>query len=470
MPSTGGRTLQLNTWLIQFLRNLRGSYWFVPGTMVIVAIALSAAMLEIDSRLELSWAQKTSWIFAARSDGARSVLSTIAGSMIGIAGVTFSMTLVSVSFAAANYGPRVIGNFMRDRGNQVTLGTFIATFVYAILVLRRVRGGSDDLSALVPHLSLLVALFLTLLSVAVLVYFIHHVPETINVSRLIAGIGRSLTEGMVKVFPAEVGSGSSAERGSSEGRTDQEEHPTLELCSKSIGYLQVLNEDRLFELAREHDLVLVLQFRPGDFAIEGDGLLRVHPGNVSKEAIKELLACFAFGSERTAAQDPLFQADQLVEILGRALSPGVNDPYTAISCLQWLQSALCVAATHEPPSARRYDAQGRLRLVARPLTFERLVKSVVSSSLQYVASDRNVAVRFAGMLGAVAVRAPTEDRRALVLEQLAHLQRSAEEHLPLQLHRDEIAKRCTEIRRMVDDPAARRALLDDGRSWIGGSA
>ncbi|MEO1135283.1 MAG: DUF2254 family protein, partial [Pseudomonadota bacterium] len=172
--------------LIKIIEDLRASYWFIPGCMTIAALFLSFFMQWLDAQYGAAWLRDYDWATATRTEGARSVLTVIAGSIIGVAGVTFSITIVAVSYASANFGPRLIGNFMRDRGNQLTLGTFIATFVYCLMILRTVRNAaaedaSQSFDAFVPHLSILMALGLSLASIGVLIYFFHHVPETINV-------------------------------------------------------------------------------------------------------------------------------------------------------------------------------------------------------------------------------------------------------------------------------------------------
>ena len=186
--------------LLDLWDTLRSSYWFIPSLMAVGAVVLSVVTTMADGRVGSDWIDGVSWLYANKPEGARTLLSTVAGSMIGVAGVTFSITIASVVYASGQYGPRLLSNFMRDTGNQVTLGTFIATFLYGLLVLRTIRtadegsGGanpSGDLTgAFVPHIAILVGLVLALASIAVLIYFIHHVPDSIHVSNVIAGIGR----------------------------------------------------------------------------------------------------------------------------------------------------------------------------------------------------------------------------------------------------------------------------------------
>jgi uncharacterized membrane protein len=142
--------------------------------MALLAILLGALMIWVDVRLGSNWIKGVSWYQQIRADGAREVLSTIAGSMVTVAGVVFSITIVALSYASSQYGPRVLTNFMSDRGNTITLGTFIATFLYSLMVLRTIRGGDDEF---VPQYSVIVAMLLAVCSIGVLIYFIHHVPQ-----------------------------------------------------------------------------------------------------------------------------------------------------------------------------------------------------------------------------------------------------------------------------------------------------
>lgn len=454
----------------QLLRAIRASYWFIPTLMMLGAVLLSLATETLDTRISAPWLERLGPLGDNRPEGARAVLSTIASSMITVAGVTFSTTMVSVSFAAGQFGPRLIGNFMRDRGNQATLGVFIATFVYCLMVLRSVRSESASVAhdaAFVPHVSLVVAMALALACVGVLIYFIHHVPETINVGRITAQVGRALDRDLRSLFPEiddEVGAAASGDR---EGL---DWHGAQDVPSQRRGYLEAVDLDALCLHAVEHDVVVRLQYRPGDFAHRGDVLMQVLADAPLDDATKATLAgCVAFGRERTAAQNVLFLSDQLIEILARALSPGTNDPYTAVNCINWLGSALIGAADRRPAASHRHDDEGRLRVVAYPLSFERFAASVYGSALQYVATDRNAALALLTVTAEAAVRAGTERRRGVFVEHARQVAAAAGERLPLEADRREVARRLEVIEQLAVDPALRVALRDD-QGWFGGTA
>lgn len=193
----------MRAWLLTLSDRLRESYWFIPTIMAVAAILLAGWMIALDNYQGSNWMDGVPWLYAARPDGARSLLSSIGGSMIGVAGTTFTVTTAAVVYASGRYGPRSLSNFMSDRGNQVTLGTFIATFVYSMVVLRTIRspgasGAGAD--AFVLQLSLLVAVLLVLCSIAVLIFFIHHVPTRIHINSVIEEIGDRLLARSVRGF------------------------------------------------------------------------------------------------------------------------------------------------------------------------------------------------------------------------------------------------------------------------------
>ena len=194
--------------LLRWSNDLRESYWFVPTVMAVAALLLALAMVYVDSHAGSTWMDGLAWLYAARPDGARSLLSSIGGSMIGVAGTTFSVTIAAVVYASGQYSPRLLSNFMSDRGNQVTLGTFIATFVYSLVVLRTIRSAGESgagAPVFVPQLALLVALILVLCSIAVLIFFIHHVPMRIHINNVIERIGDRLIREIDTRFPTFVG-------------------------------------------------------------------------------------------------------------------------------------------------------------------------------------------------------------------------------------------------------------------------
>ena len=465
--------------------DLLSSYWFIPSLMTIGAVVLSFVTTKVDGIVGSDWIDNISWLYANKPDGARVLLSTIAGSMIGVAGVTFSITIASVVYASGQYGPRLLTNFMRDQGNQITLGTFIATFLYSLLVLRTIRaadegyGGEnpagDLVGPFVPHIAIVTALVFALASIAVLIFFIHHIPESIHVSNVTAGIGNELHHKIDTLFPERVGTGEPTDEAlrRDEVRTDLPEHffeDAEPIEANSSGYLQGVDASALLHLATDHELLLRVRHRPGDFVSEGDTLVHAWPAaNVKDETYARLRAAFAWGHQRTARQDVRFLINELVEIAARALSPGVNDPFTAMGCLDWLGGALKRLADREIPSADRYDEHGTLRVVAEPTSYEEFVSHVFAQLRPYVAADRNATLHALKVIGEVAGRVETEERRAALRHQADALLDGAETLLALEADKASVRKRHGDVVRLLSGRVSFEALSAES-DWIGGTA
>lgn len=408
----------MNARATKLWQDLQSSYYFIPALMGFGAICLAQLTIHLDG-VFASRLAGAEFFFLSKADGARTILATIAGSMMGVAATTFSITMVAVTSAAGQYGPRLIGNFMRDRGNQVTLGTFTSTFIYCLLVLRVARtgevgDGSNGLAEFVPHLSLLTAMALTLMSVGVLIYFIHHVPETLNVGNITARVGRRLRDDIAKIYPEELG-----KEGNSKGfdfDIDTFKQPgAIEVRARAEGYIQTIKIDTLLEAAQRDDAVVKLEYRPGDFATRGDVLMRIRPQKDWEGEIQPYLSAYAMGQNRTAHQNILFLADELVEILARALSPGVNDPFTAINCINWFHSAMKAFLRGHVPSPYRLDEDGALRVIAYPIDFQKFASVICDQSRAYIASDRNTALKMLSILTELVADAKNEEAESILI-------------------------------------------------------
>lgn len=406
----------------KFVNDTSASYWFVPSCMVLCAVILSFISEQIDVWFSASDLAGYLPLVDTQPTGARAILSTIAGSIIGVAGVTFSVAMVAVSYASANFGPRLIGNFMRDRGNQLTLGVFIGTFVYALLILRTVRASDDSVAAFVPHFSVLVAVALALASVGMLIYYIHHVPETINVGNIAAGLGRDLHHGIDALFPdRDALSDATVEY---EWVETADENAATHIHSTCSGYIQTLDEVQLSDYADEKNLRIIVRNVPGDFITPADKVMSVWADQpLGDAAIEDLLGTFALGDERTKFQNVAFVAEQLVEIIARAMSPGINDPFTAVTCLDWLRSGLEDFALKETQSVQ---PAGNERVFIRPMSFVTLLSVVCGGARQYVAQNGMVTLHMLSVLESIAGSLPIGPRLDAVLTEYSRLYLSSQ--------------------------------------------
>ncbi|MFB0612580.1 DUF2254 domain-containing protein [Aurantiacibacter poecillastricola] len=320
-------------------RRLNANYWFYPALFALFALVLALVSIAADRSGYAEWLNDVAWLAPARPEGASTMLQVIAGSMIAVASTVFSITIVAVSYASGTYGPRLLTNFMEDKGNQLSLATFIGTFVFALTVLRTVRAEDEQpatavdaaataLPGFVPQLSLLLAFVLMVLSVAVLVFFLNHVPSSIRINKVIQDIGKRLLRAIEDTYP---------ENGDEDG--PQNRPRGCPMYAKRAGYIQLMDFGEMEALARKCECEITLLVRTGDFVHKGLPILEIANGDCDDACMDELAECITQGFSRTPEQDPEFLIDELVEIGLRALSPGINDPFTAVTSLHWLGAA-----------------------------------------------------------------------------------------------------------------------------------
>jgi len=361
--------------------------------MLVGALILSSLTVYFDERVNFA-GLSLPLVFLSQPDGARALLSTVAGSMLSVASLTFSIVMVVLTMASSQFGPRLLSNFMRDRGNQFVLGSFTSTFLYCLLVLRTVRGGGDvlDSAAFVPQLSVTVALALAVINLAAFVYFIHHTTENIQASTIISRVADTLAHKIKKnfeeraVFPETVGQDVADVEGAGNLPAAFAEQSAV-LSSGKGGYLRTIDDEGLLRAAKEEKLILKLLHSPGSYIMHGGPLLEVYPGSALEDSRERLEHKFALGNHRTPDQDLEFLFDQLLEIALRALSPGVNDPITAMRCIDRIGDNLTLLASRDLPSPYRFDEEGELRLVIPVVDPPALVGRLFGPIRSYGAAD-----------------------------------------------------------------------------------
>jgi uncharacterized membrane protein len=367
--------MPLITGLTQWRRDeLRTNLWLVPIIEVLAATALFVGTGALDHAAYRGDIHLPSWVISGSADAARVILALIAGAVITVVGIVFSITIVTLTLASTQFGPRMLRNFIRDRGTQLTLGAFVATFVYCILVL--VSIGPGDHGDYVPHLSITMTFQLVLIDLAVLIYFIDHIAAEIQLPQVIASIAKDLAKA-VELQSADFGDTGAI--GAADARALEELITTIETSGAVIrtpksGYLQFIRHSRLVRIAADVNAVVRLPYRPGHFLVEGREVASVWPPEAADHVARYLEHAQVTGPHRTLTQDVAFGVDQLVEIAIRALSPAVNDTFTAITCVDWLGDCLCKIARVWAPSQVHRDRSGAIRLISDQVSFERLVQ------------------------------------------------------------------------------------------------
>jgi uncharacterized membrane protein len=424
----------MKTLLLEYWDRLRSSFWFVPAAMACLAAALAVSAVELDRAVAGDLLQRLGWSYSGGAEGASLLLGTVAGSMIAIAGTVFSMTLLALSLASSQLGPRLLRNFMRDTVNQVVLGTFLATFVYCLLVLRTIR--RPDEGAFVPDLSVSIGMLLAIISVGVLIYFIHHISVSIQANQVVARVGKEIDNGIDRLFPGHLGK-PGAEASRAPNVPSEATLPAAFAREARIvgaledGYLQLIDTDALMALASQEDLLLRLERRPGHYLAKGRAMVMVWPGDrVTEALVGKVIDAFVLGHQRTAAQDIEFTFHQLVEIAVRALSPGINDPFTAIACVDRLGSSLCRLARCDMPSPQRFDSHGRLRLVAQGPTFAGIVDTAFNQIRQNARLNPAVSIRMLDAIAQIAGQAQSAEDASCLQRHACMIIRGAREAIP----------------------------------------
>jgi len=393
---------------------IRASYWFYPALFSLAALLLALVLVNLDRSGATAWLGKAQVIVPARPQGASNMLTVIAGSMIGVASTVFSITIAAVAYASGTYGPRLLTNFMQDKGNQLSLATFIATFVYALTVLRTIRGSDEGpLIALqgdpsvplgfVPQLSLLVAYGLMAVSVGVLVYFLNHIPSSIRINHVLEGIGRRLLSDIERTFPEEA----TTVPAPVEVEGDR-------IFANGTGYVQMIDFAGLTDIAKETGTKIALEVRTGDFVHRHTPIAKGEIDNMGNDALKHIAECFTLGATRTPEQDIQFLIDELVEIALRALSPGINDPFTAITAVHWLGAATSELGRRDLRMRVTDDAPSECPVIPVPSDFPHFLARGFGAARSAVASSPIASLVTLDSLRDAALAVTDSNRRGLL--------------------------------------------------------
>ena len=433
----------------KFLDDITETFWIVPGLMVLAGLLAAIALVDTDrSGLVPPSLLDSTWLYNGGSTGARTLLGAVASSTIGVAGTVFSITIAALSLAAGQMGPRLLRNFTSDRGNQVTLGTFLGTFAYSLMVLRSVRGQGEG--EFVPHLALTVAILLALSSVGTLVYFVGHMSGRLNVETVVQLVSEELL--------------ATVRRLSLDKRPPVPPDPTLWDGATVIrdgrsGYLQQLDGDGLADWATEHGTAIRLLIRPGDYVFPGAPIAAITPAfDGVEDAIRD---ASALGRTRVSSIDIESSVRQLTEVAVRALSPGINDPETAMGVLDRLGGTLCeLGPLHLPSGVTIRD--GRVAVVVPNVDYDGLVDAMFHMIRQNAAGSTAVLLRMLEVLTSV-LSCETDPARIETLQRHANLVlEDADREIPSQSDRADVHRRYRAFMRAKQEgPLA--AITDPGR-------
>jgi uncharacterized membrane protein len=417
---------------------LRTNLWLVPTVEIALAVALFVGTYALDRAAYDGSLHLPSFLISGTADAARQILTTIAAAVITVVTLVFSITIVTLTLASTQFGPRMLRNFIRDRITQFTLGSFVATFVFAILALVSIGPGSHG--DFVPHVSITVTMALVVLDVAALVVFIDHIAKSIQLPQVIASIAGDLSRAIEAEAALPVADARKAGPSLSEMLARLDEDSGV-VCAPSSGYLQYVSMSTLIDISAGSNAVIRLLYRPGHFVVEGQPLANVWPAAATPGVARALGGAHATGPHRTLTQDLSFAVDQLVEIAIRALSPAVNDTFTALACIDWLGDGLCKIADRWQPTTVHRDAAGHVRVITVIVGFPRLVERAHDKIRQASRGMPAVMIRQLDGLAKVMVHTSTAGQRELLLAQAAMILRASEESVSEAEDRADVSRR-----------------------------
>ncbi|MFC6488906.1 DUF2254 domain-containing protein [Nitratireductor sp. GCM10026969] len=346
------------------------SLWFVPGLLVLGAVLLawSASAIEVDTGGAATW-----WLHSGDAEDASTMLSALLPAMISMATLVISITMVVLVLAAGQLGPRLIRNFMASVPTQLMLGIFLATVVYLILVLRFLNDGRQGDTA--HHLAVTIATALVLVCVFLLLLFVHHLARSIVSDTVIERVGHELDVAILRMLPEAKDGNLRHEPPAFQGG--------ISLCLPDGGYVQAIDYEGLVACAHKAGAVIELHFRPGQLLIGQGDHGRVHAVSaLDEEMLDEISEYVVLGSQRTAAQDLEFAVRQLVEVALRALSPGINDPFTAIAAIDRLALSLALVMRRGEAQAAWSDEEGTIRVTGKVTSFGGIVDAAFNQIRQ----------------------------------------------------------------------------------------
>jgi uncharacterized membrane protein len=400
---------------------VRDSLWFIPALFTSAAAGLAVLLIVEERRQWLPWRLGSDWLLGAGAEGAQQILSAIASGLITVTGVVFSVTIVALQLASSQFTPRLLRNFTADRVNQLVLGVFIGTFTYALLVLGVIRHASPQSEEFVPQMAIVIAVMLVLVSIGFLIYFINHAAASIRISIILDRVARQTLRQIEINFSADK---ESLPCDDAEPMAWNEE-AAVGIAAPEAGYLMVIDAQALFWLGYEKRLLIRMECDIGQFLLPGQMLASAAPAErLDEEAGRVIRKAFVLGPERTPEQDIEFGIIEISDIAVKALSAAINDPTTAMRCIDHLSQILLALGRADPP-ADVCGSGGQIYFIGRYLAFERAVGLAFKQIQHYGLANPTIMKKLLNALFLLielvpaARRAPLLEQAELLLEEAA---------------------------------------------------
>ncbi|MDO5710144.1 MAG: DUF2254 domain-containing protein [Micrococcales bacterium] len=413
----------MKTWLANVREAFETKLWPLPTIAVVAALLLGLGLPKLDAQVNRYLSvQMSGWLFDGDADAARSLLGAISSSLITVTSLTFSLTVVTLQLASSQFSPRLLRTFTRDQFVQATLALFLATFTFSLTVLRSVRSAGDsDQSEFVPKFAVTLAFVMAVASVLGLVLFLAHLAEQIRVETMLRDVRRDATNTIRAVLRT---------RNAADDRPHEPPAPPLSavrLLAGDDGFLTWIDQGNLLEVAADEDALVRIDVYPGSFLVRGTPLGVTWPAQdavfdeeAAQRVAERISACIHTGFERTASQDAGYGLRQLTDVANKALSPGVNDPTTAIHALGHIGAVLCDLSDRDLHAELLEDQDGQVRVTLRRPDFAAYVEEGISQPRRYGATDPQVMAKIFQVLLDLGHRVAPE-QRGVILGQLERL-------------------------------------------------
>lgn len=401
-PVGSSRTIvggHMRTSFYKTYRNILTSLWLIPVVCVLIGIAISFSMIAIDRASDY---QLVSANLVGGPEAALEILTTVAASMVNLTVLVLTIVLVVVQLAMGQFSPRIVQRLLRDRPSQLAIGLFVATFVHTLLTIREVEVGEGDDPGQVPGVAIMTTFLLSVISIAALVVYIHHIGQALRVSALVEIAGEDTRKLVRKIYPDEVASSAVAD-------------PRVVTAEQS-GVVTEIAHDRLVEVALRADCTLVLIPALGEFVPAGSRLFVIEgdPGRLDR---KDAHAGVILRLERTLEHDVAYGMRLLVDMAGRAMADAPwQDPTTAVQAIDRLHDCLRELVRREFPDGRHYDEHGGLRLVEKVMSWDDYVRLAFTEVRLAGVGSPQVTRRIHAALSDLLSVAPEERRPILELE------------------------------------------------------
>jgi uncharacterized membrane protein len=401
--------------ILFFWNELKSSFWFIPVLIITISVPAAMGFVYLDGTINLSQDGLKRFFFVSSADSARSILTTISGAMIGVAGTVFSVTLVALTLASSQFGPRLIKNFMYVRLNQVVLGSYVSTYLYCLIVLNSIK--DMDGFTFIPSISIFLAIIIAVVNIILLIVFIHQIAMSIQANKVISDIHEFVSSQVKTLFPDELGVESDAKNSIQADTIKSQSETITYIKSTKSGYLQYIDSESLLDIMMAENSLLELNVKPGDYIVENIEIGKIyHSRKTDENKLANVSSHFIIGKSRTSQQDFEFSIHQMVEIASRALSTGVNDPYTAIACIDNLTAIMSDLAQINFPSKYRFDKENELRVIAVTLSFEGILDAAFNQIRQFSTGSSAVIIRLMEALLTISQFTDTEENKKAVIK------------------------------------------------------